>query len=142
MAAHALTIMRQSLNKLQELGPTQNALLYVRRGLDAPGTCASAGFSWEAWSTINDAVTLVEKNPGRVQNLEDALKSIIASLMWMAAYPTFESIQEARFAYLRRGRPGWKTRLFRLNEGDAESYRKMRMMAKCPLNEQAPIIGA
>ena len=134
MAAHALTILRQCLIRarggiLLTAREGEGVTTFVEQALSAPGTCCSAGFTFEAWNAVERANAAVRAGDGTIEAvLVPAIADAVKTVAWMDAYPSMESVRAAISAYVRVGTPHYRSRWAKFDAGDAAAHRAARAL--------------
>ena len=128
MAAHGLTIMKQTLTVLRE--QPRRAEDYARGALSAPGTCFTAGFSMEAWDAIERTLDRMQRGEADLGALREVVQEALTVHLWMEAYPTLEAVRAAKAAFVKVGTPHYRRRMEAFDAGNKAAHVKARRMVR------------
>lgn len=141
MAAHALTILRQIRLRFIEEGP-EAGTRHARDATNAPGTDLGSGCEYETWAYLDRGEgTIGEPGLLTLEGIERHLERHL----WMAVYPSLESIQAARDLFVRHGEPGHVRRAKTWVKHEDVRVRYRRKLAEVdptyfPMTRLAPVV--
>jgi hypothetical protein len=130
MAAHALTIHRQIRLRYLAEG-AEAATRHARDATNAPGTDIGSGCEYETWAYLDRGDGTIGE-PALLSL--DGIERHLERHLWMAVYPTLESVKAARALFVRCPTPGWQRR-----SRSWERHEDVRVRYRRKLAEQDPI---